>query len=190
MRYICTMESYPENILQKKAAIIFLIGFMGSGKSHWGKIWADEYGYSFIDLDDAIEKYEKKTVGQVFTEKGESYFREIESLILRTFISKTNLIIACGGGTPCFNDNMEWMNQHGITVYMKATPQQLAERLEKERDKRPVLQQAGEGSFQAFIEKKLEERKNFYEAARITIPVGEISGSTLSEYILNYTEHA
>src|SRR5438874_11559271 len=118
---------------------IFLVGFMGSGKTHWGKIWAEKYKFSFADLDEVIETAEKKPILKIFEEKGEEHFREIESATLRTLANDKKRIIACGGGTPCFHQNIQWMNENGITVYLKATPQQLAQRLINEKQKRPIL---------------------------------------------------
>ncbi|HJY23543.1 MAG TPA: shikimate kinase, partial [Hanamia sp.] len=108
---------------------IFLIGFMGSGKSYWGKVWAKENGYSFYDLDAKIEQAFKMTVEQIFEKHGEEKFREIERLYLRKFENKKKYLLASGGGTPCFFDNMEWMQQHGLVIYLKASPQYLLEKV-------------------------------------------------------------
>ncbi|HUZ57767.1 MAG TPA: shikimate kinase, partial [Hanamia sp.] len=86
---------------------IFLIGFMGSGKSHWGRIWASKTGYTFYDLDEEIEKTSKKSVEEIFKKYGEGKFREMESTHLKKFENKKKCLVACGGGSPCFFDNME-----------------------------------------------------------------------------------
>ena len=165
---------------------IFLIGFMGSGKSHWGKIWAAVNQYSYVDLDEAIVAYEEDSVSSVFEKKGETYFREIESLMLRTFSGKNDkIIIACGGGTPCFNDNMDWMNKNGITVYLKASPAQLMFRLLPEKDKRPIIKNISDDELENFISKKLEEREKYYLQAQIIIPVENATEQTFALNILN-----
>ena len=112
----------------------FLVGFMGSGKTHWGKIWAVANGFTFIDLDEAIEITEGKLITTIFEDKGEEYFRTIEAAALRTCTGLSNTIIACGGGTPCFKENMQWMNEQGITIYLSSTATEILER---------VLKQAG-----------------------------------------------
>jgi shikimate kinase len=108
---------------------VFIIGFMGSGKTHWGRLWAQESGMDFFDLDELIQLKEHKTIDVIFNDNTETYFRETESDSLKTFSEKDNCIIACGGGTPCFHDNMQWMNQNGITTYLKATPDQILQRV-------------------------------------------------------------
>jgi shikimate kinase len=105
--------------------LFFLIGFMGSGKSHWGKLWAAEYKLGFIDMDEEIEIRERKSVSEIFDSKGEDYFRSVEAGLLRTYEEIGSSIIACGGGTPCFHNNLKWMNEHGLTIYLSATPEQI-----------------------------------------------------------------
>ena len=99
----------------------FIIGFMGTGKSNWGKQWAALHNMSFLDLDELIEKAEEKSVVDIFEKAGEDYFRVKETSILRDQCLQQNTIISCGGGTPCFNDNMAWMNEHGFTIYLSAS---------------------------------------------------------------------
>ena len=114
----------------------FLIGFMGSGKTHWGKIWAAMYSFTFIDLDEVIVKKEGKSIADIFHIKGENYFREAEAATLRSFKDLENTIIACGGGTPCFFENIEWMNAKGTTIYLYSTAQEILQRVLSEQDKR------------------------------------------------------
>src|SRR4030095_14447942 len=101
--------------------LIFLTGFMGAGKTTTGKKLASLLGYTFIDLDGRIEKETGLTVVELF-QSGEYKFREIESMVLTNTGELQNTIISCGGGTPCFNDNLSWMNSHGISVYIKMRP--------------------------------------------------------------------
>ncbi len=158
---------------------IFLIGFMGSGKTHWGKIWANRYGLQFFDHDEMIEQREQKTIDAIFERYGEDLFREKESALLKTFFQKDNAIIACGGGAPCFFDNMQWMNENGITIYLKATPAQIAERVINEKDKRPLLKKLNNGELLSFIEQKLTEREPFYNQAKIILPIEVLNTDSL-----------
>jgi shikimate kinase len=164
---------------------IFLIGFMGSGKTHWGRLWSADSLFSFVDLDHAIEKEEGKTIAKIFEEKGEQYFRELETSTLRSFNEDENIIIACGGGTPCFNNNMQWMNEHGVTVYLRATPKQLANRLAKEQEQRPLLHSVDKHELENFIEEKLNEREAFYSEAQIILDEENATVETIKE-IINY----
>ena len=151
----------------------FLIGFMGSGKTYWGKIWASMYSFTFIDLDEVIEKKEGKSIADIFDIKGENYFREIEAEALRSFDDLENTIVACGGGTPCFYENIEWMNDIGTTIYLFSTAQEILQRVLSEQDKRPLIKKMNKGELLFFIEQKLKERENFYNSAGITVASNE-----------------
>lgn len=151
----------------------FLIGFMGSGKTYWGKIWASIYSFNFVDLDEVIEKNEGKSIADIFEIKGEKYFREIEAAALRSFEDLENTIIACGGGTPCFYENIEWMNDKGTTIYLFSTAQEILQRVLSEQDKRPLIKKMNKGELLFFIEQKLKERENFYNSAGITVASNE-----------------
>lgn len=164
---------------------IFLIGFMGSGKTHWGKLWAEKSGLAFFDLDAIIEDAEKRSIETIFEKSGEAYFREKESTSLKTFSDKDNCIIACGGGTPCFNNNMSWMNANGTTIYLKASASQVLEQVKNEKDKRPLLKKLNAAEILFFIEQKLKERKPFYSQARIILPVDELNTDSVKK-IINY----
>ena len=159
---------------------IFLIGFMGSGKTYWGKKWAQQYNLDFYDLDEVIEKLQKKTVTKIFEKEGEKYFRQIETVALKTFSGKANCIVACGGGTPCFNHNMQWMNENGYTVYLQATPQFIYDRVFEEKNKRPLISKLNQGELFFFIEQKLKERESFYNQAKLVLPVEELNNDSLS----------
>ncbi len=152
---------------------------MGSGKSHWGRIWALEEGYTFYDLDAEIEKVFELPVEQIFEKHGEDKFREMERYYLRKFeIPKKNLV-ACGGGTPCFFDNMEWMKQHGMVVYLKATPQYILGRVMDETEKRPLLKKVNSSELLFFIEKKLKERETVYLQADHVLEVVQLQKDSL-----------
>ena len=158
---------------------LFLIGFMGSGKSYWGQVWATKYNMPFFDLDQMIEEQEGLTVAAFFEKYGEKVFRDKETAILNSFLGKTNFIMACGGGTPCFNDNIQLMNETGISIYLSATAQYLYERVSEEKDKRPLLKNINDNELLFFIEQKLKERAPFYEQAKIILPVTVLSAETI-----------
>jgi shikimate kinase len=165
--------------------LIFLTGFMGSGKTYWGKLWAAANDFSFTDLDEAIEKTESKTVAEIFEIHGEDYFRLLETKMLHSFSNKENIIIACGGGTPCFHENMQWMNEHGTTVYISSTTKRILERVLEEKDKRPLLKKLNNAELLFFIEQKLKEREPFYTQAKIILDAETITNETFKEEILN-----
>ncbi len=157
---------------------------MGSGKTHWGSIWATTHNFSFIDLDEVIEKAEGKTVAEIFEQHGEDYFRLLETRMLHRYANKQNTIIACGGGTPCYHDNIEWMNEHGTTVYISSTTNKILERVMEEQDKRPLLKKLNKAELIFFIEQKLKEREPFYTQAKIILDTEKITIDTFKETIL------
>jgi shikimate kinase len=159
----------------------FLIGFMGSGKTHWGREWAIKGAFHFIDLDEQIERAVGKTVAQIFEEDGEDFFRQKETEVLKSIKIIVPTIIACGGGTPCFNNNIEWMNENGTTIYLKTTVPQILERVLEEKEKRPLLKNLNAAEVQFFIEKKLKEREPFYNQAEITLLVKDLTEYTILE---------
>ena len=162
---------------------IFLIGFMGSGKTHWGRLWGQQAGMSFFDLDEVIEQQEHKTIAEIFEQNGEVYFRQKETEVLKTFLEKKNCIIACGGGTPCFNNNMQWMNEHGTTVYLSATADDIVKRVITEQEKRPLIKDLHPAELLSFVEKKLKEREPFYTTAKIILPVNAITAVTINAIV-------
>jgi len=155
--------------------LIFLIGFMGSGKTYWAERWSSQMGYETIDLDKQIEEHEGISLLDIFEKKGEDYFRKTEAEALRKLEGKKNTIVSCGGGTACFFDNMDWMNLNGKTVYLSATPRLLTERVMNETGKRPLVRDVNEAEILYFIEQKLNERKPFYEKASQTLSVSELN---------------
>jgi shikimate kinase len=158
---------------------------MGSGKSHWGKIWSDETSMAFYDLDDIIEKEENMSVDELFDKKGEVYFRKKESDLLRRMANHDNCIISCGGGTPCYDDNMKWMNENGLTVYLQASPVKLLENILDEIEKRPVLKNINKGEMLFFVEQKLKERSQYYTKSKIELKVSELKNTTINDIIQN-----
>lgn len=148
---------------------IYLVGFMGSGKSSVGKRLAKKLGYNFVDLDDEAERLAGKSVSDIFQMHGEGYFRKLEQQALQLTAQLQNTIIATGGGTPCFFDNMDFINANGVSVYLKMSAASLVYRLEHAHKKRPLVQNlSGDGLLQ-YVEGKLEEREPYYLKAKCII---------------------
>ena len=164
---------------------IFLIGFMGSGKTHWGKIWAAKTGLLFFDLDEIIEQEEGKTIAAIFEQNGEAHFRQQESAVLKTLSTNNNCIIACGGGTACFNNNMQWMNENGTTIYLAATADEVYKRVITEQEKRPLIKNLSAADLLSFITQKLQERDFFYTQAKIILPVTTLNDNTIKSILKN-----
>src|SRR6476659_2613079 len=149
---------------------IFLIGFMGSGKTHWGKQLAKQLQIPYYDLDDVISSNEKKTVAQMFAESGEETFRVKEREVLESLIDEnTNMVLSCGGGTPCFFNNIEFMKKYGTVVWLNTQVDVLLHRLLKERVQRPLLKDIGDEDLKHYSIRKLNERRMYYEQADVII---------------------
>ena len=142
--------------------LVFLVGFMGCGKTSWGRKLAAGLGYDFLDLDHALEARVGMTIAEYFSTHGEPEFRKLESEMLKTTDYPANTIVSTGGGLPCFFDHMDWMNAQGQTLYIQLSPKALASRLENAKTPRPVLQGKKGEELVAFIEHKLAEREQFY----------------------------
>lgn len=149
---------------------IILIGYMGSGKTTLGKALAHELGLPFFDLDWYIENRFCRTVSQIFAERGEEGFRKLEREMLHEVAEFENVVIAAGGGTPCFFDNIDYMNRQAQTVYLKATPEVLFRHLQPGRAKRPLLAQKSDDEMRTFITESLKKRAPFYEQATYILP--------------------
>lgn len=153
---------------------IILIGYMGAGKTTVGKALARELGLPFYDLDWYIEERFRRTIPQIFTEKGEEGFRRIEQHVLHEVAEFEDLIISSGGGTPCFFDNMEYMNRQAMTVYLKATPETLFQHLKMGKTERPLLKGKTDEELMDFIRSSLATREPFYSRARYTLDVSPL----------------
>ena len=145
---------------------IFLTGYMGAGKTTLGKAFAREQGLSFIDLDWYIEGRYHKSIPQLFAERGEEGFRTLERNMLHEAGEFEDVVISTGGGTPCFFDNMDYMNSHGQTVFLDVCPDVLFRRLRVATQQRPILQGKSDGELRAFIDRALAERMPYYTQAR------------------------
>lgn len=150
---------------------IILIGYMGAGKTTVGKALARELGLPFYDLDWYIESRRHKTVQQLFAEQGEETFRKIEQALLHELAEFEDVVISCGGGTPCFFDNIDYMNQQGQVVYLKATPDVLYKHLTMARVERPLLKGKSSDELLEHIKVQLAQREPFYSKAHYTLDV-------------------
>ena len=163
---------------------IFIIGYMGAGKSTVGKRLANNLDIPFVDLDDAFEARFRYSIPRFFDHFGEKRFREFEHQCLKEIIVEhAEAVISTGGGTACFKNNISLMNKEGITVYIKMHPKSLALRLNKARRLRPVVRDIQNAGMQNFVEEQLAERKSFYEQARIIVKGENLDLEKLTEEI-------
>ena len=149
--------------------LIFLIGYMGSGKSTAGKKLAKLLAYGFADLDDHIEKRSGRRIADIFAIEGEEEFRRLERLYLEKLSKLENYVIATGGGTACFGKNIALMKNSGKVVYLKLSPAALAKRLSQSDNQRPLLKNTGNKSLEKFIEEHLAQREKFYGQADLVV---------------------
>lgn len=150
---------------------IYLIGFMGSGKSHWGRLLSAGTGWPCYDLDQLIQEQEGMTIADIFSKKGEEYFRMLEREVLVNLSQTRNdMILSCGGGTPCFLNNIAFMKQQGKVVWLDTATPVLLKRLLKEKSHRPLIRDISDSDLEAFISRKLRDRKIYYEQADLRLP--------------------
>lgn len=164
---------------------IFLIGFMGSGKSTLGKKLALKLGYQFLDMDKVVESNIHMSIAEHFEKFGEDSFRRAESKVLKSTKLPEDCVIATGGGSPCFFDNLEWMNANGTTIYLALPAKALAKRLESATGQRPVLQNLKGEALEQFISEKLESRDKFYIQADIILSDQNQTAEKLIEILKN-----
>ena len=148
---------------------IYILGMPGSGKSTWGKRLANSLKYDFVDLDLMIEEHESTSIEQIFIQKGEDYFRSVEKKILHLTADYSNTIVACGGGTPCFFDNMNWINSNGKSIYFMAKTALLLDRIEGSKTQRPLFLGMSRDKMKEKIEELLRIREPFYLKANVHI---------------------
>ena len=157
---------------------IILIGYMGAGKTTIGKALAQELGVPFYDLDWYIETRMRRTIKQIFDEKGEDGFRRIEHNMLHEVAEFEDVVVSCGGGTPCFYDNIDYMNSQAQVVYLKASPEVLYEHLQMGRRVRPLLLGKSPEEVRTFIVEQLAKREEFYTKANYTLNVDLLDNFT------------
>ena len=166
---------------------LFLVGYMGCGKSTLGRKLVRRLDAAFIDTDALVEEHEGASVADVFRYEGETRFREIERTVLEeTILREGRAVISTGGGLPTWSDNMECMNRAGLTVYLRRTPEQIARRLSPYgRQKRPRLRGLNDDELVAFMTRDMAVREPFYAKAALTVECGAMSDEELSGLILN-----
>jgi shikimate kinase len=142
---------------------------MGSGKTTAGKKLAVRLNFSFIDLDLLIEKKEKRTISTIFSVEGEMNFRKIERRVLKEIVKTDNIVVACGGGTPCYSDNMLFMKEKGQTVYLEMPVGALINRLKNSYGERPLIKGKSKEELRNYISSTLAEREKYYQKAHYTV---------------------
>jgi shikimate kinase len=155
---------------------------MGSGKTTVGSMLSYDLKFPLIDLDTTIETKLGMAIEEIFEKKGEDYFREIERETLQQ-IADDNVIIACGGGTPCYFDSMQWIRSNGFSVYLKTSEEKLLERLLRIKETRPLIKDMDAARLKSFIHEKLIEREPFYKQANLTARMEQLSVDDLIEKI-------
>lgn len=165
--------------------IISLMGYMGSGKTLVSKELSVLNNFKIFDLDTEISKQNNHSITEIFKEKGEIFFRKIEKEVLEKILStEKNIILSLGGGTPCYYNNIDSINEKTISVFLKTNVKTLAQRLSSEKDKRPLIQNISNEDLPEFIAKHLFERNPFYNQAKITINTDNLSAREIAEEIL------
>lgn len=167
--------------------LLFLIGMPGAGKSYWGRQIAQTFQLPFTDLDKYIIKHEQTTIDLLFKQSGEEGFRQKEQHYLNKLIAEatTDMVIACGGGTPCYQDNLQLMQQSGTTIYLKAAPEQLLKNMCNTLDMRPMLSEQTDA--RSFLTTLLEKREIYYGQAHYILQTEYISLTTFAEIISSCT---
>lgn len=183
--------SAPSNSISSKfysvvAMKLFLVGYMGCGKSTLGRKIAKATGYAFVDMDSTIESREGASVADIFHYEGEEYFRKAERQLLEELAQKEeDMIVSTGGGTPVWRDNVEFMNVAGHTVYLRRTAEQIASRLSPHgRQKRPKLRGLNDEELVAFMKTNMAEREPYYAKASVVIDCEKYSDAEIIEMIL------
>jgi shikimate kinase len=163
---------------------IYLIGFMGCGKSTTGKKLASKLGYTFIDLDDFVEEQAGTSVSELFQQSGEDVFRKFERNCLRVISQKSRQVISTGGGTPCFFDNMNVINSTGLSVYLKMSADTLYSRLREAKKSRPLIDDMADLELKEFISRKLAEREPFYLKAQYKVKAKDLKVDELADFLM------
>ena len=169
----------------------FIIGYMASGKTTFGRALARRLGFQHIDLDFYIEQRFHSTVKDIFASKGEAEFRRIEGAMLREVGEMNDVVISCGGGTPCFDDNMDFMLSHGKTVCLRATDDVIADRIIQAGDKRPLMAGKARSEILKTIRQHMETRSPHYDRAQIIISGDRLENKsqikdTVEEFLKNH----
>jgi shikimate kinase len=165
---------------------IFLVGFMACGKTHWGKLLSEKLQIPFVDLDEKIVEHEGKEITEIFAELGEEYFRMLEKEVLHLLAeSHDSFIMACGGGTPCFFNNIDYMKRQGTVIWLNCTIETILKRLVKEKDSRPLVKSIPDDKLRGQIIRKLSDRKIFYQQANVIVHEDDLKLEQLVDKIFH-----
>ena len=165
------------------------MGYMGSGKTLVSKELSILNNFKIFDLDTEISKQNNSSIAEIFKKKGEIFFRKTEKEVLEKILStEKNIILSLGGGTPCYYNNINRINEKTISIFLKTNVKTLAQRLSSEKDKRPLIQNISNEDLPEFIAKHLFERNPFYNQAKITINTDNLSAREIAEEILTQTK--
>ena len=162
---------------------IYLVGYMGAGKSTTSRRLAQRLGWEAVDTDDLFEAKYKISVCDFFQKYDEPLYRKLESEVLKETAALENVVVATGGGTACYFDNMEWMNAHGLTVFLRISEQAVVNRLAHAKRKRPLAVGKSEEELAEFVKNHYTERMPFYEQARITVKAEDLDVDNLMQLI-------
>jgi shikimate kinase len=165
---------------------VFLIGFMGSGKSHWGRELSLKLGIPFFDLDEQVSTNAGKTIPEIFATEGEENFRLLEKETLHIITeSHESFVMACGGGTPCYFNNIDYMNHAGTSIWINTPLDELYKRLVREKAQRPLISELSDDQLRNFIGRKYADRRIYYEQANVTVDEEPIQMDKLIETIFH-----
>ncbi len=165
---------------------IFLIGFMGCGKTHWGRELSKKLSIPFFDLDEKISEHEGLSIREIFENKGEEYFRMLEKELLFLLAeSHDTFVMATGGGTPCFFNTIDYLKKQGTVVWINCSVECLLERLKEEKEKRPVISNIPEPQLKSYIIKKFSNRKIFYQQAHVILNEDDIKIEQLVDSVFH-----
>lgn len=162
---------------------LYILGFMGSGKSSQGKKLAKKLDLDFYDTDKMIEQVAGMSIPKIFSEKGEHWFRDLEADVLRGTIMYTDAVIATGGGTPCFFNNMQWINARGVSLYFHVPTGHIYQRLKTRKSKRPLIADLNDEELMEYIERKLGERDYYYRKASHTFDLSETNVKQIAGFL-------
>jgi Shikimate kinase len=155
---------------------IFLIGFMGCGKTHWGRLLSEKLNIPFFDLDEKIVEDEGRSIAAIFEKEGEEYFRLLEKDVLHLLTeSHETFVMATGGGTPCFYNNIDYLKKQGTVVWINCSTDSIFQRLLKEKSQRPLISGISDSDLRNYIVKKYSGRKIFYQQANVILPEETLS---------------
>lgn len=160
---------------------------MGSGKSYWGRLLAKKNNFNFVDVDKFIERKMNLTISEIFNNYGESNFRKMESeILIELSLLKEHTFISTGGGTACFNNNINWMNENGITIWLNDDVEAISKRLEFNKIQRPLLINIAENNLQEYLHELLKQRIPFYSKSKHQLLGEQINENNFQAIINNY----